>query len=82
MKIGHCAGCFTVTWLTKHHLKPQRAGGSDQAKNIVKICRPCHDKEEAAIQRGKGFKHPATWRRLQEKALELDRTEKWTTVNL
>lgn len=82
MKIGHCAGCFEVRWLTQHHLKYKRNGGSDRAGNIVHICRPCHDKEEAAIRRGKGFKHPATWRRLKEKALDLDRTEKWRTVHL
>lgn len=72
MKRGHCAGCFRVTWLTRHHLKAKRNGGSEQARNIVKICRECHDKEEEAIRRGKGFKRPATWRKLQNRALELD----------
>lgn len=71
MKIGHCASCFQVTWLTRHHLKPRRAGGSDSSRNIVKICNPCHMKEERAIERGLGT-HSAIWRKRQAQALELD----------
>lgn len=83
LKIGHCAGCFEIHWLTRHHLKPQRLGGTNEAHNIVRLCRPCHSKEEGVIRStGKGSRHDGEWRRRQVQARELDTIEKWAKVNL
>lgn len=28
---------------SKHHIKPLRAGGTDEPRNRVRLCEPCHD---------------------------------------
>lgn len=31
---------------SKHHIKPQTQGGTDDARNLVWLCQPCHDEVE------------------------------------
>ena len=42
---GHCLGCdvqLPKGSLDMHHLKPKSAGGENQARNWVLLCRPCN----------------------------------------
>jgi len=43
---GSCYFCDSAQKLEKHHIIPQRFGGSDEEKNLVTVCRSCHEKLE------------------------------------
>lgn len=48
MKIGECPKCKEIKPLTRHHIKPRRFFSSNN-KNILLICRDCHNNLEFFI---------------------------------
>ena len=52
----HCSK--TGVKLDVHHIIPLRLNGSDNASNLITLCRPCHGKEESKLRpkRKKGSK--------------------------
>jgi 5-methylcytosine-specific restriction endonuclease McrA len=38
-----CACCCEKKPLTAHHILPRSRGGSDEIKNLLGLCRVCHD---------------------------------------
>lgn len=46
---GGCVLCGTNDDLTLHHIRPQVLGGSHELRNLVTLCRPCHDRLELSI---------------------------------
>lgn len=42
-RCGRCKCSFKKNELTVHHLTPRAEGGSDDPKNLISLCRPCHD---------------------------------------
>lgn len=53
--------------LEKHHVVPQRMGGSDQEKNLITVCRPCHQELER-IYKYDFFSKVSTPEKLQEES--------------
>lgn len=49
---GMCLACgesfSQLVHPTEHHLKPRSQGGADDLRNLVMLCRQCHDKLEVA----------------------------------
>ena len=43
-----CRRCQSRENLTLHHIVRRSEGGSDTPKNLIALCRPCHD----ALERG------------------------------
>ena len=44
MKHKYCVACGSIDELHDHHLVPRSVGGSDDEKNIITLCNPCHGK--------------------------------------
>lgn len=42
MRIPFCAVCGETSNLEYHHFRPKSLGGSDDEKNILTLCGPCH----------------------------------------
>ena len=43
---GCCVFCGSVDALTLHHIRPRSLGGSHTRRNLVTLCRDCHDNVE------------------------------------
>lgn len=42
MKLDFCVACGAKKDLHNHHLLPRVKGGSDDEKNLITLCHPCH----------------------------------------
>ncbi|MEK6979355.1 MAG: HNH endonuclease signature motif containing protein [Candidatus Micrarchaeota archaeon] len=40
---GCCFICRGIQDLTTHHVIPREVGGTDDERNLMSLCRPCHD---------------------------------------
>ena len=40
---GYCPVCKENLAISPHHVKPRAEGGTDSPRNIVKLCKRCHD---------------------------------------
>lgn len=38
-----CRNRLSIHQLSCHHIQPRSEGGSNNPKNLVTLCRPCHD---------------------------------------
>lgn len=43
---GHCLVCRSGESLTAHHRIPRHISRDDSPRNLVTLCRPCHDEVE------------------------------------
>jgi HNH endonuclease len=54
-----CLRCHKRKNLTAHHLKPRASGGSDEPRNLVTLCAPCHNWVEVVDPKWTEIKRPA-----------------------
>ena len=45
---SRCVTCRSTTALAAHHIVARRHGGIDAMRNLITLCRPCHDLAEEA----------------------------------
>ena len=46
-----CILCGRSKHLTSHHIKPQSIGGTSELRNLMTLCRPCHEWIEEPIRK-------------------------------
>lgn len=46
---GRCVRCRATADLTIHHIRPRTLGGTHHHRNLVTLCRSCHDAIEQPI---------------------------------
>lgn len=44
-----CPLCDSTEYLTRHHIKPRSEGGTDESRNTVWLCNPCHNRVEGLV---------------------------------
>jgi hypothetical protein len=44
MRLAFCAACGSAEDLQHHHLVTRAEGGSDDERNLITLCGPCHAK--------------------------------------
>ena len=44
MRHKYCVACSSIDEFHDHHLVPRSVGGSNDEKNIITLCNPCHGK--------------------------------------
>lgn len=64
---GRCVRCKGRGQLGLHHVIPRDMGGSDEARNLVTLCRHCHDNVEAETQEKQ---HGLSWGELTAQVTE------------
>lgn len=49
---GRCQKCRTTKHLTVHHIRPRTDFGAEVERNLVTLCRTCHDWAEMRLDQG------------------------------
>jgi len=50
--IGYCPICLNLAPTSKHHIVPRSNNGKDENRNIIKVCKHCHDILEEYADKG------------------------------
>ena len=68
---NHCINCNSTTDIEYHHIVPLIAGGIDDIRNIVPLCRSCHFKSHSKVWHSTSNKRQGRKRKIDDSTSEI-----------